>query len=166
MQLYKLADGYTEAAKAISAMVEAGELDAVSAADTLEGLGGDLQDKAINTALHIKNLRSDIEQLESAKKAFDARIKAAQSELDFFESYLDANLRKAGINEIKSAMAVIKYKKLPAIVEVTGDVPDQYQRVIPEKREPDKRAIAEALKQGLEVSGAQLIDGRTKLEIK
>jgi len=166
MQLYKLADNYTEALQTIQALFESGEIDGDSAADTIEGLQGELQEKAINVALHIKNLRSDLEQLELAKKSFDSRIKSVESSLEFYESYLDNNMQKAGLQELKTAQVLVKYKKLPAIVEITGEVPAEFQRVVPETREPDKRAIGEALKAGIEVIGALLVDGRTRLEIK
>lgn len=165
-QLYKLSYEYMLAVRSIEGMFEVGDIDQTTLTDTLEGLEGELKDKAINVALHIKNLRSDLEQLETAKKSFDARIKATQSSLEFYEGYLDNNLRKSGINEIKSDYVIIKYKSLPPIVEITGDVPEQYQRVIPETREPDKRGIMEALKAGEHLEFAELITGRTKLEIK
>lgn len=165
-QLYRLAENYQQAAADIQSMFDAGEIDLAAVTDTLEGLEGEVKDKAVNVALHIKNLRSDLEQLENAKASFAARIKAAKSSLDFYENYLDLNLQKSGISEIKTDFVTIKYKKLPAIVDVTGDVPEQFQRVIPEKREPDKKAIEEALKAGNVLPFATLIEGRTKLEIK
>ncbi len=166
MQLYKLTQDYQQTVSAIQDLFESGEIDQQALTDTLEGLGGELQDKAVNVALHIKNLRSDIEQLDGAKKSFDARIKSAKRSLEFYETYLDINLQKAGITEIESEYAIIKYRKLPAIVEVTGEVPDNFARIIPESREPDKTAIMQALKGGESLPFAQLITGRTKLEIK
>lgn len=148
MQLYKLADEYMESVRAIEQMLDSGDIDQGAAENTLEGLGGEIKDKAINVALHIKNLRSDIEQLEAAKASFDARIRQAKASLEFYENYLDRNLVKAGIKEIKSDLVVVKYRALPAIVTILGDVPAKYQRVIPETREPDKKAIMAALKAG------------------
>lgn len=168
MQLYKLADNYQRAVSDIEGMFDAGEIDLMTASDTLEGLEGEVKDKAINVALHIKNLRSDIAQLEDAKKSFDARIKQAKSSLDFYEGYLDNNLVRSGITEIKTDTVLIKYKKLPDIVEVAAGavIPDDFARIVPETREPDKRAIMEVLKTGAELGFASLITGRTKLEIK
>lgn len=166
MQLYKLSDIYQQAVNDLESLFESGDIDQDALTTTLEGLQGELKDKAVNVALHIKNIRSDLDQLENAKASFDVRIKSAKASLDFYESYLDLNLKKAGIQELKSDFCTVTYKKLPAIVDVTGDVPEQYQRVIPEKREPDKRAIADALKSGAELNFAHLISGRTKLEIK
>jgi hypothetical protein len=166
MQLYKLTTGYAEALHNLQGLLEAGEIDQAALTDTMEGIAGEVRDKAVNVALHIKNLRSDLDQLEAEKAAFDARIKSVKSSLEFYEGYLDTNLLKSNIAEIKTPQVHIKYKKLPAVVDVTGEVPEQYQRVIPEKREPDKRAIGEALKAGETLEFAVLIDGRTKLDIK
>lgn len=166
MQLYKLAENYMEAVRSLEQMLEAGDIDKNALVDTLEGLGGEIKDKAVNVALHIKNLRSDLEQLENAKASFDSRIKSTKASLEFYEGYLDNNLVKAGINEIKSDFVVIKYRSLPAIVDITGEVPAEFQRVIPESREPDKKAILTALKSGQTFEFANLVEGRTKLEIK
>jgi hypothetical protein len=166
MQLYKLADEYAAAVRNLESLFDAGEIDHGTLSDTMESMVGDVKDKAVNVALHIKNLRSDLAQLEEAKATFNARIKAAESAVEFFEQYLDANMKKSGIAELKTAEVLVKYKKLPAIVDITGEVPEGFQRVIPEKREPDKRAIGDALKAGQVLDFAALIEGRTKLEVK
>lgn len=168
MQLYKLSDNYQRAVIDIEAMFEAGDIDQTTLTDTLEGLEGEVKDKAVNVALHIKNLRSDLAQLEDAKKSFDARIKQTESSLEFYEGYLDTNLVKSGITEIKTDKVLIKYKKLPDVVEVAPDavIPDDFARIVPETREPDKRAIMEVLKTGAELGFASLITGHMKLEIK
>jgi len=166
MQLYKLSNNYQQAILGMESMLEAGELNQNDIQDTLEGLQGELQDKAINVALHIKNLRSDLAQLQDAKASFDARIKSAQSQIEFYELYLDANLRKANITEIKSDYCVIKYKGMPPAVEITGEVPDSFMRIIPESKAPDKKAIGDAIKAGQELDFAELLVGRVRLDIK
>jgi hypothetical protein len=165
-QLYKLSDEYHLALNNLQQLFDAGDIDQAALTDTLEGLEGAVKDKAINVGLHILNLRSDLAQLEAVKSTFDARIKSAKASVEFYEGYLDTNLQKAGITEIKNDLVMIKYKRIPAIVDITGEVPAPFQRVIPEKREPDKRAIGDALKSGQVLPWAVLIDGRTKLEIR
>jgi hypothetical protein len=166
MQLYKLTDHYAAAVRNLESMFEAGDIDQSALTDTMEAMVGDVREKAVNVGLHIKNLRSDVEQLEGVKAEFDARIKAAKKQLEFYEGYLDANMQKAGLTEVKSDYCQIKYKALPPIVEITGEVPDQYMRVIPEKREPDKVAIKDAIKSGFALPFAAMITGRIKLEVK
>ena len=55
----------------------------------------------------------------------------------------------------------------PARVEVDPDFDNAiYMRVIPEKREPDKRLIAVALKEGGALAGARMVDGDRRVVIK
>ena len=166
MQLYKLTDEYAAAVRNLESMFEAGDIDQAALSDTMEAMVGDVRDKAINVALHIKNLRSDLEQLEAVKAEYDARAKATKKQLEFYEGYLDTNMQKAGITEIKADYCQIKYKALPPVVEITGEVPVEFCRVIPEKREPDKASIKDAIKAGSELPFAALVTGRTKLEVK
>jgi uncharacterized protein Yka (UPF0111/DUF47 family) len=166
MQLYKLTDEYAAAVRNLEAMFEAGDIDQSALNDTMEAMVGDVRDKAVNVALHIKNLRSDLEQLKAVKAEFDAKAKTVEKQIEFYEGYLDTNLQKAGLTEVKSDYCQIKYKALPPIVEITGEVPDQYVRIIPEKREPDKVAIKDAIKSGADLGFASLITGRTKLEVR
>jgi hypothetical protein len=165
-QLYKIADEHRDAIEALGAMLEAGEIDRDSHDDTLSAFQADTEEKAANVALFIKNMRSDHEQLKAATAELAEKAKALQSRIEWYENYLETNLRKSGIESIKSTYAEVKFKNLPPIVEITGAIPAEFERVIPEKREPDKRKIAEALKAGNAVDGAELITGRTKLEIK
>ena len=105
--LYKLTGEMMDAVRAIESMLDAGDVDAETAAATIEGLQGEIESKAINVAMHIKNLRSDLAQLEEAKASFASRIKSVEKSLSFYESYLDANLRKSGIDNISSPLAVL-----------------------------------------------------------
>jgi uncharacterized protein Yka (UPF0111/DUF47 family) len=166
MQLYKLTDEYAAAVRNLESMFDAGDIDQSALSDTMEAMVGDVRDKAVNVALHIKNLRSDLEQLKTVKAEFDAKAKAVEKQIEFYEGYLDTNLQKAGLTEVKSDYCQIKYKALPPIVEITGEVPVEYCRIVPEKREPDKVAIKDAIKSGADLGFALLITGRTRLEVK
>ena len=167
MQLYKLTDEYAAAVRNLEALFDAGDIDQSALSDTMEAMVGDVRDKAVNVALHIKNLRSDLEQLKAVKAEFDAKAKAVEKQIDFCEFYLDTNLQKAGITgPIREAYCYIGYKALPPIVEITGEVPVEYCRIVPEKREPDKVAIKDAIKSGADLGFASLITGRTRLEVK
>jgi hypothetical protein len=165
-QLYKLTNDAVAAITDLTKMFEAGDIDSDTATATIEGIQGELKDKAVNVALHIKNLRSDMDQLLAERDLFSQRADSIKKQLDFYESYLDLNLRKAGIDSIVGTKVEIKFKKMPDIVDITGEVPVEYSRTIPAKVEPDKVAIKSALKDGNELGFAVLLTGRTKLEIK
>lgn len=167
-QLYKLTNDAVAAIADLTKMFEAGDIDNDTATATIEGIQGELKDKAVNVALHIKNLRSDMDQLLAERDLFSQRADSIKKQLDFYEAYLDRNLRKAGIDSIVGTKVEIKFKKMPDIVDVdiACEVPLEYSRTIPAKIEPDKVAIKAALKEGKELGFAVLLTGRTKLEIK
>lgn len=166
MNLYRLSEEYQTAMAGIEAMLEFGDIDMTAAADTLEGLRGEVEEKAEAVALYIKGRQAMAAALREEKKALDARIKACESAAEWLQDYLADNLRKAGIQVVETSKVEIKFRKLPDIVDVTGDVTPEFQRVIPEKREPDKVAIKAALTSGLTLPFAELVTGRTGLQIK
>lgn len=165
MQLYKLSENYQRAVFELSAMLDSGEIDEQTMLDTLEGVQGEVTEKCINTGLHIKNLRSDLSQLEAVKKEFEAKIKATKSAIDFYENYLDKHMQKAHLPEASNEYVTIKYKKLPDIVECE-EAPAEFSIIVPETRKPDKNKIKDALKSGQNLEFAKLVTGRTKLDIK
>lgn len=165
-QLYKLAEGFNVAVAELNEMLESGEIDKSTIEDTLEGLEGELKDKAINIGLYIKNLRSDLSQYEEAKSEFDEKARAVKSKIEFYDRYLETNMRQSGIDSLKNEYVDIGFKSLPAIVDVTGDVPKEYSTVVPESMRPDKRLIAKKLKDGEVFDFASLVTGRTKMVIK
>ena len=66
-------------------------------------------------------------------------------------------------------MAPAEYRGAnPPSVEVIDfqALPDEYKRVIPERKEPDKIAIGTALKGGKEVAGAKLVEKELSITIK
>ena len=61
-------------------------------------------------------------------------------------------------------MITAKWKKLPDIVEITdaNSLPESFKRIIPETKEPDKKAIKEALDKNEVVDGVKLVKDRRK----
>ena len=164
--LYKLSNDFRAAMDNMKAMLENEDIDQAAYQDTMDGLTGELTDKCVNVGLHIKNLRSDVSELEQASKEFQARLKKAKSNLEFYENYLERHMIEHDIDKLETAMIELSFKKLPDLVEVDGDVPVEYSRVIPESHAPDKKAIADALKSGEELDFAHFVTGRKKLNIK
>lgn len=164
--LYEIQSEYQEALVGLQELLDAGEIDQQTFDDTAEGIQGSVKEKAINVALYIKNLESDVERFKAAEKSFKERRDRAEKAIEHFMSYLETNLQKAGITEIKSQFADIKFKKLPDVVELLSPPSPEYERVIPERREPDKIAIKAALKAGTVLPFAVMQTGRKKLVVE
>lgn len=165
LKLYELTDEYLQA---LSALPESG-LDAQTIADTLEGLEGTLTVKAQAVLAYCLNLEAEADAVEMAGKRMQARAKALRGQFDSLRGYLHENMTKAGITEIKALDGTFRarIRDNPPSVEVIDEkfIPEQYTRLIPEHREPDKRAIKEAVEAGETVPGV-MVRQTTRLEIK
>ena len=162
--LYVLAQDYRAAAEKLADL----DLDEQTIADTLEGLSGDLEVKAVNTAMVARNMQGLAAQIKEAEQAMAARRKALESRAERLTAYLLANMQHAGISKIESPHFCLSIKNNPAAVDINepGLIPAEFMRQPePPPPSPDKTAIKEAIKAGKEVPGAHLAQG-VRLEIK
>jgi len=162
--LYLLANEYQEAALKLADM----ELDEQTIADTLEGMAGDIQTKATNVAMFVRNTEATAAAIDEAIKAMSARKKALEHRADKLRDYLLTNMEKCAISKIECPYFALTIKKNPpsVVIDAAGLIPGELY-IYPEAPEPfpDKKAIAAKLKAGEEVSGAHL-ETKTRLEIK
>ena len=162
--LYQLTAEYLEAQ---TALVEA-DFDEQTVADTLDGLSGDLQEKAVNVAMFIRNLEVTAEAIKQAEKDMTERRKTLERKTEALKLYLKANMTRCGLLKIESPYLVLTLKKNPpsVIVYDAGAIPKQFM-INPPAPEPypDKKAIAEWLKAGEKVDGAYL-EQAERLEIR
>ena len=143
----------------IRALFQTEELDI----DALDALEMAFSDKVENTCAVIREceleadgLKQEIDRLTNKKRALDntaARLK----------DYIRQNMEANGDAKIKGRLFTVTLGKHSQIVNVTGDVPDEYNRITVA---PDKTAITKALKSGVEFEHAVLVDGKAKLIIK
>lgn len=144
------------------------DLDEQTFLDTLEGLSGELEQKAINVAMYIKNLEVSADAIKQAEKSMADRRKAIENKNDKIRKYLLENMLKTGITKIECPHFVLSVRKNPAAVEVLMQdaIPDEYFD-IPEPPPPtlNKKRLAEDLKAGVVIEGARLTQGNT-LQIK
>jgi hypothetical protein len=163
-QLYVLANEYKAAADTLSNL----DLDAQTIADTLEGLSGDLEQRAAATAMVARNMSSLAAQIKEAEAAMAARRKSLESRAEHLTKYLHDCMVHAGKQAIECPYFALTIKKNPPAVVINepGLIPVEFMRT-PEPPPPsiDKVAIKDALKDGKEVPGAHLQQA-TRLEIK
>lgn len=162
--LYLLAAEYRAAADKLADL----ELDDQTIADTLEGLSGDLEVKANNVAMFARNLESTALAIKEAEGAMAARRKAIEKRAEGLRRYLLSSMQTAGIQSIECPYFKLSVRANPASVNVFDErqIPAQYMRQPePPPLAPDKTAIKEALKAGIDVPGCVLTAGH-RLEIK
>lgn len=139
--------------------------------DTLEGLTGELQVKATNVAMFVRNQESLADAIEEAAKAMKERAARVRRRSDSIRQYLLDNMLAAGITSIESAALALKIKKNPPSVIVDDEtaVPDRFKVEVPPPPPPpprvDKKLVGDALKAGETVPGCHL-EQKQRLEIR
>jgi hypothetical protein len=162
--LYVLTGDYL----ALSNKLLESDLDDQTIRDTLEGASGELEEKATNVACFIRNLEASADSIKQAEKEMSERRKAIEKKAESIRTYLKENMQRCGITKIESPFFALTLKKNPpsVVIDDAGQIGTNYY-VYPEAPPPypDKKLIAQAIKDGFEVAGAHLEQGE-RLEIK
>lgn len=152
--LYVIANEYREAAMALADL----DLDAQTVADTLEGLSGELEVKAQNVAFFVRNLEVTAAAIKQHETEQAARRKAIENRAESLRAYLFRCMEATGIEKIETPAIKLSFRKSSAVaIDGVDLIPAEYMRVPePPPPAPDKKAIADALKAGVDVPGAHL----------
>jgi len=142
MNLYKLTGEYLE----LLQMAEDGEFDHETIADTLEGLGGEIEVKAEGYGKIIKSLegevlayKAEIDRLSNNKRAIENNIATLKKSL---EGAMIATDKK----KFKTSLFSFGIQKNPPSVDILDDalVPSQFK--IEQAPKIDRRAILDLVK--------------------
>ena len=111
-------------------------------------------EKVENIACLIKNMKAEAEAIQNEERKLKSRRHACENHAEWLKRYLANNLQG---EKFKSARVSISWRKSQAVeVENVWQLPKEFVRMA--DPEPNKTAIKEALKAGLEVPGAELVD--------
>lgn len=132
---------------------ETGEADA----DKLDELMLMREEKLEGLALWVKDLKAEADAIKAEEKALAERRQAKERKAESIKAYLEKVL--AG-QKFETSRAVCSFRKSQK-VEITDidKIPDDYLRY--SAPTPDKVAITAAIKDGLTIEGAELVDSVT-----
>jgi len=85
------------------------------------------------------------------------------------KDYLLREMEVAGIDKVKRDLVTVSVRINPASVNIIDEeiIPSDFQRVIPERWEPDKKAIMDYWKEkDIVLPGVEIIADRKRVEIK
>ena len=132
---------------------------------SLETLEMARDEKIENTGLYIKNLAADIEQLKNEENALKQRRQIKEHRIDRLKQYVSYSLQNAGQKKFETPRLSLSFRKTTAVdIDDMDKLPEEYRRTKTEIR-ADKTAISKAIKNGVEVDGARLVE-RLSLQIK
>jgi uncharacterized protein YeeX (DUF496 family) len=143
------------------------DIDPHQLSDCLDNMVDAFEDKAHNIIAVATTLDSDINAIDAQIKRLQERKKAINSNVERLKEYLRYNMEVSGITKINHPLFSITLGKPTVTCEVTDQslLPDDYVTVKTEIK-PDKRKILKDLKEGVDVEGAVLSEGKSRLLIK
>lgn len=139
--MYELTADYM----AVLDMAQDPEIDPQAIADTLEGIGGEIEVKAENTAKVLKELEAEVAKLKAESKRLDDRRKAIENNVEDIKRRLFDAMKLTGKTKFKTALFSFSIAKnggkIPVVVDVDcSELPDDFV-IISEK--PNLEAIRE-----------------------
>lgn len=164
MNLYAIANQYQEILDKTFNQ-ETGEVNQ-NAMALLELVKDNMQEKGVAIASFIKNIEAERDAIEQAKKAMAEREARLDRRVNYLSQYLQSNMERCGIHEIKCAFFSIKLKKCPISVDIFNEsaLPDAYKKV-KSVVSVDKVKLKEEILAGVTIPGATLKQNM-RLEIR
>ena len=155
MKLYELAADY-------ASLRDMEDMDAEVLQDTLDSISTAMEVKALNIAILIDGLSADVNIIKAEEQRLAARRRSIESKQKWLKEYLQGQMERAGIDKFKTPTHTISLQNNPPALNIydEGKVPAEYQVLVPERWEIDKKAVKDALKAG-QVPGAELVVGRS-----
>lgn len=164
LALYQLSQNYMQALDFLTD--PEADLPAEVINDTLEALGGELEDKAVNVAKFMRNMEATAEAIKQAEAEMARRRKALENRVKWLKDYLKGSMEYTGITVIECPYFKLAVQKNPDSISILNEdaIPSEFkEQVITWKI--DKTAIKNAIKAGKAVPGAELVNG-TRLAIR
>ena len=157
IKLYELSADYLAA---LETLTEMDDLPPEAIADTLDGLAGAWEEKALNVARYVRNLEVEVSAIEEAKKRMEVRAKATANQAVRLKAYLKGELERTGLKPKAPDLALRLQNNPPSVVvDDAEQIPDDYRR-IETVTTLLKSEISAALKAGQVIAGAHLEQSR------
>lgn len=162
MTLYEIADNLRTKLEQVEIDEETGELLNLDDLEKDEAL---FQDKLEACGVYAKEMAADIESYKTEMASLKKRLDGLTKKYDAFTQYIGLNMIMAETASYETAKVKLSFRHSSA-VEITDEksIPEEYMT---EKvaRSADKKAIKDAIKQGIEIPGARVVE-HNNLQIK
>jgi hypothetical protein len=155
LQLYKLTEHYLQALDFLTDPEN--EIDQQTAIDTIESLDGKIDDKFLNVAKALANYEAEAEAIKAVEKRQQERRKALENKASWLRDYLKRNMEATGHNKVSDSEISVSLAKTPTSLQIDDEtaIPPEFIKTKVETS-IDKNALADAIKQGLDLPGVRL----------
>ena len=135
--------------------IETGE---IIDAEQLDKLQMERDTKLENVACWIKDLKAEAEALKNEKQALAERQKVAENKAESLKKWLAYALQGEKFKTTKCAISFRKTEAVEVTDEGLNNLMKEHDELLTYKApEPNKTAIKQAIKDGLNVAGVQLV---------
>lgn len=115
---------------------------------------------AENVVYSIKALESEIDTIEAEITRLKSRAQSRKNAIDRLKLTMVTCMQLNGVEKVKDPKFTIFIQNTKA-VNIIGDIPEEYSRVVPAKIEPDKVKIKEFLSAGNTAIWCELVENKT-----
>lgn len=151
MKLYELKENYIE----LMGLLDNEEVTLDEVADTLDAINDELPVKVDNICRLMKSCESHAAVYKEEAKRLTALAKAAETKADNLKRYIDETFKGMNVTKMDTELFKLSYRKSESVNVTDVDaLPVDYTKVT---IAPDKTAIKKAIKDGVEVTGAELV---------
>lgn len=123
-----------------------------------------LQAEGINVGMMIKALGCWLDDIADEVKRLDVMYEKANKSMELLKNRLSGAMQQYGIERLSSPTLTISFRKSEA-VEITDEAAIPADLLVQPAPYPSKTKIKEAIKEGITVPGAELVQ-RQNLQIK
>lgn len=154
MRLYELTSSYQQVLEI------AEQLDAETLKDTLDAIEDAIETKVENTAFVIKSLEANVKVIDDEIKRLQTMKSTQQNNVKSLKLYIQDALEQVGLEKVQGELIKVAIQNNPPSVRLSEDFSnDNYLIEVAPKI--DKKAILDDLKQGKEIVGAEIVQGRS-----
>lgn len=148
----------TEETKSLYEMLENGDIDEQTLADTMEAIG--IDEKINSYCQVIKQLSADVDMFAEEEKRVKERKQALKNNVDRMKTALLQFLTATGQEKVKTGTFSVSksYSKAVNILD-ENSIPDEFK--IEQAPKIDKTAIKKAISAGNEVCGAEIVENES-----
>lgn len=160
MTLYELTAQFSE----LLDMAQDGEVDEQTLLDTMEGLDGEIEEKADGYAKVIKSLEGNVSAIDSEVKRLNDKKRVVNNNIKKMKDNLKSSMEIVGKRKFKTDLFSFNIAKNGGLqpLEIVGKIPDAYKKI---ESINDTAKIRKALADGEELDFAVLKERGENLRI-